>query len=172
MLRALGLLVTLALASMPGRSNAQAWAEYRPAGVGYALEMPGEWTLTTQDINTAVGALKGYTATVDLGSTAYMSMYISYPDSVRGKPITPILDGARDGAVANTHGTLRDERRVIVSNFPARQIVIDTPQKLVIVLRYFMMDNVLVQALVAGPEGIESKPETKRYLDSLKVVSK
>jgi hypothetical protein len=172
MLRTLCLIVALGLASIPGPSRAQAWAEYRPDGIGYSLEMPGEWTITVQDINTAVGTLKGYTATVDYGSTAYMSMYITYPDVVRGKPITPILDGARDGAVANTKGTLRNEQRVVVSNLPAREIVIDTPQSVVIVLRYMMMDNILVQALVAGPKGIETKPDTKRFLESLKVVNK
>jgi len=171
MLRSLGVLLLVAFASLSCPANAQTWAEFKPQGIGYSVEMPGEWTLNAQDVPTAVGPLKAYMATVNAGSRAYMTMYISYPEeNVRGRPVTPMLDGARDGAVGNVKGKLRSEEKLVVSNLPARQIIVDTPQGLVLVGRFFLMENTLVQALVAGPRNIENEADTKRFVGSLKVV--
>jgi hypothetical protein len=175
MLRRIFRLVAIAIAataSTLSAANAQvAWAEYRPPGIGFALDMPGEWTATVQDINTAVGPVKGYMAMVTVGDHAYLSMYIPYPpDRVRGKQVTPILDGARNGAVANVKGTLRGEERVIVGNQPARQLIIDAPNDLVLVQKFFMLDVTLVQAVVVGHRGVETEPDTIHFLQSLKVV--
>jgi len=171
MLRGLGILLLVACAFLSQPASAQTWAEFRPEGVGYSVEMPGEWTVTSQDIPTAVGPIKAHMATVNSGARAYMTMYTSYPDeNVRGRPVAPILDGARDGAVSNVKGKLRKEEKLVVSNLPARQIIIDTPQGLVLVGRFFLMESTLVQALVAGPANIENEADTKRFVGSLKVV--
>jgi hypothetical protein len=166
------LFILVAIVPRPVQSSAQTWAEYRPEGIGYSLEMPGEWTLTVDENKTAVGPVKSYTALVDQGTRAYMSMYSFYPpEKVVGKPVTPLLDGARDGAVTSSSGKLRSEQRIVVSNLPAREIIIDTPQKIVLVLRYTLMQNTLIQAIVAGQQGVELEPNTKRFLGSLKIVN-
>jgi len=150
--------------------HAQQWAEFHPPDAKYSVEMPGEWTMTVNEVSTDVGSVKAHMATVTLGDRAYMTMYSAYPpEKVRGKAVTPILDGARDGAVGNVEGgKLRKEERLLISNLPARQIIVDTPS-LMIVARMFMLDVFLIQALVAGPNGIDSEPTTMRFLNSLKV---
>jgi hypothetical protein len=101
-----------------------------------------------------------------------MTMWIAYPeDVVRSRPVGTMLDGARDGAVANVKGTLRKEDRITINNLPAREIIIDAPNSLVVIARYFLLRNVLVQALTAGARGTELAADTRRYLNSLKVVS-
>src|SRR5579883_972216 len=187
MLRRALLLIAVALASipMPGVTQAsaqtstqapaqapeQSWAEYRPAGAGFALDMPGQWTSDVMNIDTAIGPVKGYSATVEAGGRGYMSMYIPYPpDKVRGRPIEPMLDGARDGAVANVHGRLRSEERITVDDHPGRQIIIDTDDT-VLVQRFFALDATLIQAIVGGHAGIENEPNTIRFLQSLRVVA-
>jgi hypothetical protein len=171
MVRSAWLALALGLACIAQPAAAQTWTEYKPEGVGYAVDMPGTWTTTAQDTPTAVGPVKVHMATVDTGAVAYMSMYNEYPAQlVKGQPVAPILDGARNGAVQNVKGTLRQEDKITISNFEARQLIIDSPRGIVIEMRYFMKDNVLVQALVAGPPGIENQPDTKRFLESLKVV--
>ena len=172
MLRRTLLLIALAFALMPVRAGAQTWAEYRPPGGGFSLEMPGQWNTEVMNIDTAVGQVKGYTATVEVGSVGYMSMYIPYPpDAVRGRPIAGMLDGARDGAVANVHGRLRSEEKVMVDNHPGRQIIIDAPNDMVLVQKFFVLDAKLIQAIVGGHPGVEKDPDTIRFLQSLKVVA-
>jgi hypothetical protein len=172
MLRRALLLIAIAFVLIPVRAGAQTWAEYRPPGGGFSLEMPGEWTTEVMNIDTAIGQVKGYTATVEVGGVGYMSMYIPYPpDRVRGRPITPMLDGARNGAVANVHGQLHSEEQVMVDNHPGRQIIIDAPNDMVLVQKFFVLDATLIQAIVGGHPGVEKDPNTIRFLQSLKVVA-
>jgi hypothetical protein len=117
------------------------------------------------------GVVKASIATVTLGDRAYMSTYNSYPeDAVRRRPITSMLDGARDGAIANVKGKLRSEQKILISNLPGRFIIIDAPNNIVLAMQVFLMKNTLIQGVVAGPPGVESEPDTKRMLGSLKVV--
>src|SRR5258707_15830152 len=110
-------------------------------------------------------------ATAEVRNRAYMTMYMTLPvQSLEGKPISPILDNARDGSVSNVKGTLRDEKRIVIGEFSAREIIIDAPNSFVLVQRFFLMRNVLVQALVAGPNGVETEPDTIRFLTSIKVL--
>jgi hypothetical protein len=171
MMRALGFLLSATIALVSHSAVAQNWLEYRPIGVGYAVDMPGRWTTQVQDIKTAAGLVKLHIATVDLGQRGYVSMYSQYPEAAV-KATTPdaILDNGRNGAVANVKGKLRSEERFLLSNFSARQIIIDSPGDQVIVLRYFLMDNTIIQAIAAGPPSFENEPNTTRFVTSLKVV--
>ena len=78
---------------------------------------------------------------------------------------------ARDGAVANVKGKLRSEQRLTINNLPAREIIIDAPNNLVVLVRYFLLQATLVQALTAGLQGVEADPDTRHFLGSLKVVT-
>jgi hypothetical protein len=40
----------------------------------------------------------------------------------------------------------------------------------VVVVRFFLKDNVMIQAIVAGHPGIELQPKTVRFLESMKTV--
>jgi hypothetical protein len=172
MLKAFGVLLLVAFSTVVSPALAQTWIEFKPEGVGYSLEMPGEWMLSSQDIPTAIGPLKANMASVTVADRAFMTMWIAYPeDVVRSRPVGTMLDGARDGAVANVKGTLRKEDRITINNLPAREIIIDAPNSLVVIARYFLLRNVLVQALTAGARGTELAADTRRYLNSLKVVS-
>lgn len=166
-------LLVLICVLLPLPARAQHWAEYRPDGIGYSIELPGEWSVETTDVDTASGVSKSYRATVVIESRAYMTMYSSIPeDAVRKRTITTMLDGARDGAVKNVEGTLRSEEKVLISNLPARYVIVDCPKNVVLAARFFLLGNILVQGLVAGPPGIESESATKRMLGSLKVVKR
>jgi len=171
MLRSLGVLLLVAFASLSRPAIAQTWKEFKPQGIGYSIEMPGEWTVTSQDVAAAGGTLKAYLATVNMGARSYVTVYVRYPDeTLRGTPVKTMLDGVRDGIVGSVKGKLRSEENIVVSNLPARQIIVDVPQDLVLVNRFFLMESTLVQALVTGPSNVENEANTKRFLDSLKVV--
>jgi hypothetical protein len=163
------LLVVVACAS--SQAVAQTWIEFRPDGVGYSVEMPGKWVEQVQDVQSVMGPTKLHIATVDLGARAYITMYSSYPaDAVRARSMVEILDGARQGALANVkEGKLRTEVDLTVNMHPGRQIIIDTPN-LVLVLRYVLAGSTLVQAIVGGPRNMESEPVTMRFLESLKIL--
>lgn len=64
MRRAFGILVVLLLSSVSAVLSAE-WAEYRPAKIGYAIDMPGEWKITTLPIKTAAGEFQGILASIE-----------------------------------------------------------------------------------------------------------
>jgi hypothetical protein len=170
--RAFGVLLFVAFSSVVSPVLAQTWIEFRPQGVGFAIEMPGQWTLSTETIPTALGPLKANMAGVTLDQRAFMTMWIAYPEeAIRNRPVETMLDGARDGAVANIKGTLRNETRITVNNLPGREIIIDAPNNLAVVQRYFVLRNMLIQGVLAGLRGVETQADTRRFLDSMKVVS-
>jgi len=78
-----------------------------------------------------------------------MTAYIPYPPAVLGKPMTPFLDGARDGAIRNVAGAkLRKEKRILISNRRGREAIADAPNNVVMIMRYFMMEDFLIEAVV------------------------
>jgi hypothetical protein len=155
---------------VPTHAFSQQWIEFRPEEVNYSISMPGEWSMQAQDIETKVGKLKMQIATVDLGKRAYMTAYMRYPDEVlKASNMSKLLDGVRDGAVGNLKGKVRKEERIVISNRSAREVVADAPQGIVAVMRFFMLDNFLIQALVIGDSSLETDPDTARFLGSLKV---
>ena len=166
------LAVLIALLSSCVVATPQTWIEFRPQGIGYSVELPGQWKLTIEDVRTSAGIFKAPMATVALGDgREFITMYVAYPDElIRNRPLTAILDGVRDGAVASAKGFLRKEQKLVVSNRPARQIVVEAPPHHVAVNRYFMLGSTLVQALVLSTTNPENDPMTKRFLESLKAT--
>src|SRR5882672_10519914 len=84
--------------------------------------------------------------------------------------VAVILDGARDGAVANTQGKLLSEQIVEVSGHPGRELKIEAAGgKATIRARLFLAKNRLYQALVVTPADQSYAPGVNRFLESVKL---
>jgi hypothetical protein len=71
----------------------------------------------------------------------------------------------RDGAVANVNGKLRSEEKVLVSNLPGRQIIIEVPREnAAISMRFFLLDNAFIEVSAYGrfPPGSVSLRQSSR----------
>jgi hypothetical protein len=147
------------------------WRAFTPEGVGYTIEMPGEWTLKTEDVRARGGTMKITVATVRAGRNAYITIHSRHPEA-GVLPAAQVLDGVRDGAVSNVKGKLRKEDAILVSDLPGREFIIDGPNGLVAISRIVLLDNKLVQVMAAGPIMVLAEPDTRRFLNSLKVVER
>lgn len=170
MRHALWALVVATLISVPSQAVAQNWKEHRPEGAGYVVEMPGQPKVSWQEEPARIGAIKTYRAGLQVGRIAFVTMFTRYPEKyvLHRMAADSILDAGRDGAVANGKGKLRAERRLTVSGFPGREIVIDTPNGLVTTARFFLSGNTVIQAIASGPAGAETNVDVRRFLDSLR----
>jgi hypothetical protein len=154
--------------SAASQAAAQNWIQHRPEGAGYVVEMPGEPKISSQNVPTKLGDIKVYIAVTELGPLAFVTMFSRYPeDYVKSVTADSILEGGRNGAVANVKGKLRSESNVTINNFPAREIVIDAPSGQVMMLRYFLAGTTLAQAIAGGPAGVENNADVRRFLNSL-----
>jgi hypothetical protein len=148
------------------------WAEYRPQGVGYAIDLPGEWILIGEDV-AAGGAVQPRMASVPLGRRIFVAMHGPFPEDIVGRWAADItLDALRDWLVGELGGALRSEHRMTIDGLPARHLVVDLPDDAVAVTRFLLIESTLVQAVVMGPPGVEAEADTKRCLESLKLVSR
>ena len=67
--------------------------EYRPAGAGFRVEMPGKAQISNEDIKTDVGQVPTTTAVVELGTTvAFVVMHSNYTEQAAPTGRTPETD--------------------------------------------------------------------------------
>jgi hypothetical protein len=157
----------------------QQWVEYRPAGAGYRIEMPGTPKVSTRELQHKIGRLKLTEAEIELGDEYLSVSYVDMPpERMTNSNVNSILDGARDGAISGmaidgNKATLRSERRLIMSGYPARHLIADVPGlRLVSVMRIVLVGNRQITASFAGFSGSEMRPEVARFIDSFVVLSR
>ena len=165
------LAVVIAVAAIPAGNPAFAqWVEHKPDGVGYRIEMPQAPQITSRDVVTAVGPIKTTMALVDRGAIGFVVSHNDYPAAaLAGKSPDELLDGIKTGQVG-AH-KLRSEEKIALGGRPARHVVIDTAQGQVIVSRFVMVENRLLQAVYVGPKGTEDGDDAKRFINSFQLVA-
>ncbi len=152
-------------------ASAQDWIEYQPTGFGYRIAVPGNPTVTTQEVPTRVGVLKNITASVEIGNRGFVIMHVDYPTAhVESVPAARILDGVRDGQAPS--GKLRSERALTIGSHAARHLLIDAGGENVMVSRIVLVGQRLIQAIYVGPRGSEDDADTRRFIESLAIVDR
>ena len=110
----------LVLALDIGPAMAQEWTDYRPPGGGYRIEFPGRPALSTRDVTTQAAIIQLNIAMVERGDeAAFLAIHSLRSPRWIGLDPQQALDQARDGAVKNSEGKLREETRVTLGGLPA-----------------------------------------------------
>jgi len=173
MFKRLACLVGVAFAILSGvvTANAvEAWSEYSWQAGGVAILMPGTPRNVEQPLPNGA---KVYSAAVDLGAVYYSVSYSRIAKSLLQKDAAEhILDLTQDGAVSNVKGTLRAKRQFTFGGNHAREIVYDTPDKLTLKQRHYIVDDRLLQVTYVGPLNSENQPEVTRFFDSMRFVER
>ncbi len=136
--------------------------------------MPGTPTSSVESVSTAIGVVELHSFTLEANEFAYFVAYGDFPPAfVQNADTEAMLDGARDGAVADVSGTLVSERRISVQGFPGRELWIEASvsgQKGLAQARMILVGNRFYQVLVAGPKDGFAESEAERFLNSFQVV--
>lgn len=153
----------LALAALADGAAAQ-WLEHRAAAEGYRAEFPSRPEASQQEVQTPIGPVRLSMRTATWSGLSFLTVYNAYPNDVAPERR---LDGARDGAVRNVRGILREERVLTVSGAPARRIIVDVPQQQMVAVQLLVVrNNRLYQAIVVGPVGTEASAHAARFINS------
>ncbi len=152
------------------------WQEFRSTAGGYSIVMPGKPIEQKQTVDTSGGSVDLYSASIDNQSGSYIAMYADYPASAVGQSDPQkLLDSSRDGAVANSGGTLVSEQKLLLNNNPGREIQVSVPAQngqaaVLIVDRYFLVGQRLYQTMAIIPNGQQVSAEAQKFLDSFKLL--
>ncbi len=144
------------------------WSEYSSPEGEFSVLMPGTPTKQIRSVQTASGPLDAHMFLVEHGGVAYMVAFSDYPTMViQDRPSQLILDGARDGAVANANGKLLGESMVSLNGHQGRELDIEPMGgKVTIRARIFLVDHRLYQVMVLTPKGKDFSGDVRKFLDS------
>jgi len=150
------------------------WQPFTSRNGHFTIMMPGTPASSVESVNTAIGVVDLHSFTLETNEFAYFVAYGDFPPAfVQNADTEAMLDGARDGAVADVNGTLVSERRISVQGFPGRELWIEATvsgQKGLAQARMILVGNRFYQVLVAGPKEGFVESEAERFLNTFQVV--
>jgi hypothetical protein len=160
-------------ASSSGRKTSE-WQVYTSKEGHFQVTMPGSPKKDVESVNTLIGKVDLYLLTVEADDFGYIVGYGDYPPSfVNNSTVEAMLDGARDGAVANVNGKLVSEHRIEFQGFPGRDLWVEATvsgQVELAQMRIILVGSRLYQVLVAGPKERFTEGQAERCLNSFKVI--
>jgi hypothetical protein len=114
--------------------------------------------------------LQIYQSMIETPNSAFVATYVDFPPEVMGR-LSPdqLLDRARDGAAMGNQ--LRAEKRLTIAEHPGREYVLSHNDGTVMIVRSLLVAKRLYQLTVVGRAGIETHPDTLRFLQSFRLLT-
>jgi hypothetical protein len=151
-------------------AEAQEWREYRPAGSGFRVELPGSPKIADTTPGAAANVSKYIIATVEPSATvAYLAIYSVFKPGTLNSDPQKSLDGAVSGLAKE--GTVRSQKRFMYGTAPARHVIVDLANNQVGVDLMTMSGNTLIQIICVVPKGQETSPVIDRINKSFALVA-
>ena len=150
--------------------------EYKSAAGRFSIMTPVTFEESTNTLKTEAGNIELHLFAGQLDDIAYVVGYSDYPpENAPPGYAEKMLDGARNGAVGNTHGKLLSETKISLADYPGRELVIETSGEdrppAIIKGRMFMVKNRLYQVTVVAPRGKAGDKIIDDFLQSFKLLS-
>lgn len=149
--------------------------EFKSEAGRFELMTPVELQESVQPVETQGGKLDLHLFTGQLDDIAYIVGYCDYaPELAKPDNAEAMLDGARNGAVGNSHGKLVSEANISLAGYPGRELVIEAAAEdrppMTIKGRLFMVKNRLYQVTVVAPRGKAGDKVIDDFLQSFKLL--
>jgi hypothetical protein len=150
---------------------AGSWIAFESKEGAFKAEFPSSPKTESSQVPTAGMTVDMVTYSAEQNEVYYAVATTDFPDAiVSAKPAAVLLDGARDGAVANIGGKLKEEKQIEVDGNAARRLVITGNAQgveLVVDSVLFLKGNRLYQAIAVRPATKDASAEITKFLDSL-----
>lgn len=163
----------VAVLLLAGCQQASDWQEYKSTEGRFSVLMPSVPEERKQTVNTPVGPIDQHVAILSPDkNTAYLASYADYPESAtQGVKPDQILDGSRDGSVANIQGKLLSELIITLGDYPGREIRVAFPDDIhTMRMRIYIVGSRLYQVGVLTTKENVSNNSVTKFLDSFKLV--
>jgi hypothetical protein len=182
----LSFLIILVLSGVTVRSQSKisvaqqsdtSWTELTSARGGFTVQIPGNPTESTQNVESISGKIPHRQYTVVLSEAAFLVTYADIPVPINNsRQVTAVLDAARDCFLKETDGTLLTEHEVNIEGYIGREFVIEKPECLIID-RTLLVNQRLYQLVVyllhkaGSPMSDQELLNSSRFLNSFKLTS-
>ncbi len=149
--------------------------EFKSEAGRFAVMTPAPLQEAVQPVETQDSKLDLHLFSAQQDDIAYFVAYCDYaPELARPDNAEKMLDGARDGAVGNTHGKLTSETNITLAGHPGREVVIEARGEdqppVTIKGRLCMVQNRLYQVTVVAPRARAGDKAINDFLQSFKLL--
>jgi hypothetical protein len=151
-----------------------AWKEFNSSEGAFSVLVPGTPKEQTINVNIEGTPIDCHFFMLEQKDMVYLVAYADYPEAlIHGRALDAILDGARDGAVANCKGRLLGESTISLNQYLGRELKIESPDgESTMKARIFMVGRRLYQVEVATPKEKDFSKNIGKFLDSFKLLEK
>jgi hypothetical protein len=141
------------------------WREFSSAEGRFTAKFPGTPTEETHSVSTPIGDIAFHVFGKETRQGAFAVAYSDFPLSlVQNADVSRMLDGGRDGAVANVKGRLEKESKIKQNGAPGRELLIYIKDTVYCRCQVFLARNRLYQVHVLGTkEQVQSQEATKFF---------
>ncbi len=167
---ALGLISSLWIAACQP-SPPPTLTPFTPPGETFSVASPQPLATEQETLETELGDIEIFSFTTEVEGVVYAVAYSDYPEAIAAD-LDPqrVLDGSRDGAVANVQGRLIQERAVTLGEHPGRELTIEanpnTEDRAQVRVRLYLVGSRLYQVLVVVPRDRPDPGTTEQFLES------
>jgi hypothetical protein len=125
--------------------------EFKSPDNSFTVMLPKDVKEEKQAVNTQLGPIEFVSYNAKAKHQEFSIAYSDYPDSfVTATDPQILLDGSRDGALANIQGRLLSETIIDMNGHPGRELRIEGPQKLILKSRLYLVGNRLYQVMAVS----------------------
>jgi len=152
-------------------AQTQEWKSYSYPADGFRALFPDEPTQQKKDIATDAGnvELRAYVASVSSTTTVFIGV-CDYGDKVANKTPDAVLEGAKEGAMANTKSHLLREKSIGLDGNHGIEFECENDE-MHFFARVYLVGSTLYQTLVVYPLA-DKYADTARFLDSFKLITR
>lgn len=153
-----------------GGEKLPSFEQFRCDDGRFTVLLPGKPERQNNSIDTAVGKIDLVMYMAGSRKAGCVAGYCDYPQQyINSTDPQKLLEGARDGAVANVNGRLVSETQVDFHSKPARQFVIEVPNKAFVTARVILIGPRLYQLMLIAPTNQGHEEDISRFFDSFTV---
>jgi len=149
-----------------------AWNTFTSPAGDFSISTPAPLINKSEQINSSVGTIHRHRYYASISESYFAVERCDYPGgSVSARPVSDVLDGARDGSIAAIHGRLLKESPVALGNKIGRALKIENSARTLIALsRMYVNGDQLYSVIVVAPQSDQNNPAFGRFFDSFRLI--
>ena len=156
--------------AMLAAAQALHWKLHDYSDEGFMALFPSLPEVQKKSIDTPEGTFELRTYSAGAGDSTLMVGICDYGTVVAGKDPDQMLQGAKNGMIANSSAHLISEKKIVLDKNQGIEFEAENGSTHFIV-RMYIVQTTMYQALVASPVSKQFN-ESKRFLDSFQLVAR
>lgn len=167
------LIILAIITVLPIGCGSRDWQEFRSLEGRFSVFFPNPPEGETVKLDTPVGPINQYLFQTEYKDCFLAVAYADFPPTYILVPQNDLLDGARDGTLKKTHGTLLSEVAISLKGYPGREIKVRVASphgNIIYYSRFYQVKNRQYITIAVMPEGKVLSKTRLKFFNSFRVT--